>query len=264
MKSLQTKKKKFLKSNSTQEVILNPATLPSHVAIIMDGNGRWAKKKLLNRIKGHEQGSQTVRSIVTAARELNIRTLTLYAFSTENWSRPKHEVKALMILLKKFIVAQREELSKNNIRLNIIGQKHKLPLDVQKELDATMELTKDNNKMLLNLALSYGSREEITTAVKQIAEKIESKDLDSRDITQDLICDHLYTKSMPDPDLIIRTGGEYRLSNFLLWQAAYSEIYISDTLWPDFTESEFIEILKNFQKRDRRFGKVACSTSNDG
>ncbi len=222
------------------------------------------KKKILNRIKGHEQGSQTVHSIVTVARELNIGMLTLYAFSTENWARPKTEVKALMMLLKKFIVSQREDLSENNIRLNIIGQKHKLPLDVQKELDTTMELTKDNKKMLLNLALSYGSREEITTAVKQIAEKIESKDLDPRDITQDLICDHLYTRAMPDPDLIIRTGGEYRLSNFLLWQAAYSEIYISDTLWPDFTESEFIKILKNFQKRDRRFGKVACSTFNDG
>lgn len=264
MISLQTKKNKFLKSNSTQDVILNPKTLPSHVAIIMDGNGRWAKKKILNRIKGHEQGSQIVRSIVTAARQLNIGTLTLYAFSTENWARPKYEVKALMTLLKKFIVSQREELLENNIRLNIIGQKHKLPLDVQKELDATMELTKDNHKMLLNLALSYGSREEITTAVKQIAEKIELKELAPKDITQDLISDHLYTRAMPDPDLIIRTGGEYRLSNFLLWQAAYSEIYISDTLWPDFTESEFIKILKNFQERDRRFGKVACSTSNDG
>ena len=253
-----------MKSDSTQDVTLNPETLPSHVAIIMDGNGRWAKKKLMNRIKGHEQGSQIVRSIVTACRELGIGTLTLYAFSTENWARPKHEVKALMMLLKKFIVSEREELLKNNIRLNIIGQKHRLPLDVQKELDTTMELTKDNSKMLLNLALSYGSREEVTTAVKQIAKKIESKELNSKDITQDLISDHLYTKAMPDPDLIIRTSGEFRLSNFLLWQAAYSEIYICDTLWPDFSKKEFIEILKNFQERDRRFGKVTCSTSNDG
>jgi len=253
-----------LKSNSTQDVILNSAALPSHVAIIMDGNGRWAKKKMMNRVKGHEQGSQIVRSVVTACRELGIDTLTLYAFSTENWERPKYEVTALMMLLKKFIVSEREDLLKNNIRLSIIGQKHKLPLDVQKEIDATMALTKDNNKLLLNLALSYGSREEITTAVKQIAQKIESKDLNLNDITQDLISEHLYTKAMPDPDLIIRTGGEYRLSNFLLWQAAYSEIYISDTLWPDFTKDEFIKILKNFQERDRRFGKVTCSTSNDG
>ena len=253
-----------MKSNSTQDVILNSTALPSHVAIIMDGNGRWAKKKMMNRVKGHEQGSQIVRSVVTACRELGIDTLTLYAFSTENWERPKYEVTALMMLLKKFIVSEREDLLKNNIRLSIIGQKHKLPLDVQKEIDATMALTKDNNKLLLNLALSYGSREEITTAVKQIAQKIESKDLNLNDITQDLISEHLYTKAMPDPDLIIRTGGEYRLSNFLLWQAAYSEIYISDTLWPDFTKDEFIKILKNFQERDRRFGKVTCSTSNDG
>jgi len=253
-----------LKSDSTQDVPLNPETLPFHVAIIMDGNGRWAKNRLMNRVKGHEQGTQTVRSIVTAARELGIGILTLYAFSTENWARPKLEVKALMMLLKKFIISEREEFSKNQIRLNIIGQKHKLPIDVQKEVDITLALTKNNDKMVLNLALSYGSREEITNAVKQIAKKIESKDLDVEDITQDLISNHLYTKAMPDPDFIIRTSGEYRLSNFMLWQAAYTEIYICDTLWPDFSRDEFIEILKNYQKRDRRFGKVSCSTSNDG
>jgi len=253
-----------LKFNSTQDVPLNPETLPFHVAIIMDGNGRWAKKRLMNRVKGHEQGTQTVRSIVTAARELGIGILTLYAFSTENWARPKLEVKALMMLLKKFIISEREEFLKNQIRVNIIGQKHKLPLDVQKEVDITLALTENNDKMVLNLALSYGSREEITTAVKQIAKKIESKELNPEDITQDLISNHLYTKTMPDPDFIIRTSGEYRLSNFMLWQAAYTEIYICDTLWPDFSRDEFIEILKNYQKRDRRFGKVSCSTSNDG
>jgi len=253
-----------LKSNSTQDLPLDPETLPFHVAIIMDGNGRWAKKRLMNRVKGHEQGTQAVRSIVTAARELGIGIITLYAFSTENWARPKLEVKALMMLLKEFIISEREELSKNNICLNIIGQKHRLPLDVQKEVDITLALTKNNDKMVLNLALSYGSREEIANAVKQIAQKIESKELDSKDITQDLISDHLYTRTMPDPDLIIRTSGEYRLSNFMLWQAAYSEIYICDTLWPDFSKDEFIEILKNYQKRDRRFGKISCSTSNDG
>ena len=253
-----------MKSNSTQDLPLDPETLPFHVAIIMDGNGRWAKKRLMNRVKGHEQGTQTVRSIVTTARELGIGMITLYAFSTENWARPKLEVKALMMLLKEFIISEREELSKNNICLNIIGQKHRLPLDVQKEVDITLALTKNNDKMVLNLALSYGSREEIANAVKQIAQKIESKELNSKDITQDLISDHLYTRTMPDPDLIIRTSGEYRLSNFMLWQAAYSEIYICDTLWPDFSKDEFIEILKNYQKRDRRFGKISCSTSNDG
>ena len=253
-----------MKSNSTQDLPLDPETLPFHVAIIMDGNGRWAKKRLMNRVKGHEQGTQTVRSIVTTARELGIGMITLYAFSTENWARPKLEVKALMMLLKEFIISEREELSKNNICLNIIGQKHRLPLDVQKEVDITLALTKNNDKMVLNLALSYGSREEIANAVKQIAQKIESKELNSKDITQDLISDHLYTRTMPDPDLIIRTSGEYRLSNFMLWQAAYSEIYICDTLWPDFSKDEFVEILKNYQKRDRRFGKISCSTSNDG
>jgi undecaprenyl diphosphate synthase len=253
-----------LKSNSTQDLPLDPEILPFHVAIIMDGNGRWAKKRLMNRVKGHEQGTQTVRSIVTTARELGIGMITLYAFSTENWARPKLEVKALMMLLKKFIISEREEFSKNQIRINIIGQKHRLPLDVQREVDITLALTKNNDKMVLNLALSYGSREEIANAVKQIAQKIESKELDSKDITQDLISDHLYTRTMPDPDLIIRTSGEYRLSNFMLWQAAYSEIYICDTLWPDFSKDEFIEILKNYQKRDRRFGKISCSTSNDG
>jgi undecaprenyl diphosphate synthase len=253
-----------LKSDLQQDVILDPDTLPSHVAIIMDGNGRWAKKRLMNRIKGHEHGSDAVRSIVTAAREVGIKVLTLYAFSTENWARPKYEIKALMMLLKKFIISQRSELSRNNIRLDIIGQKYKLPLDVQKEIDTTIDLTKKYDKMLLNLALSYGAREEITTAVQNIAKKIESKEIAVKDITHDLICDHLYTRHMPDPDLIIRTSGEYRLSNFLLWQAAYSEIFISDTLWPDFSREEFIEILKNFQKRDRRFGKVPCSTSTDG
>lgn len=230
----------------------------------MDGNGRWAKKKLMNRVRGHEQGSETVRSIVTASREIGIKILTLYAFSTENWARPESEVKALMALLKKFIVAEREDLQKNGIRLNMIGQRERLPDDVRQELDKTLELTGGNEAMTLNLALSYGSREEITRAVKKIAIKLASKQLRPEEITEDLISAHLYTSDMPDPDLIIRTSGEYRLSNFLLWQAAYSELYITDTLWPDFTKEEFTEILKNYQTRDRRFGKVSCSTSNGG
>ncbi len=253
-----------MKSNLIQEASADLNTLPAHVAIIMDGNGRWAKKKLMNRVRGHEQGSDTVRSIVTASREIGIKILTLYAFSTENWARPESEVKALMGLLKKFIVAERDDLQKNDIRLNMIGQRDKLPLDVRQELDKTLELTGGNEAMTLNLALSYGSREELTRAVQKIAAKLASKQLNPEDITEDLISAHLYTSGMPDPDLIIRTSGEYRLSNFLLWQAAYSELYITDTLWPDFTKEEFIEILKYYQTRDRRFGKVSCSTSNGG
>ena len=253
-----------MKSNLIQEVSADLKTLPAHVAIIMDGNGRWAKKKLMNRVRGHEQGSDTVRSIVTASRQIGIKILTLYAFSTENWARPESEVKALMALLKKFIVAEREDLQKNNIRLNMIGQREKLPPDVRRELDKTLELTGGNEAMTLNLALSYGSREELTRAMQKIAVKLASKQLNPGDITEDLISAHLYTSGMPDPDLIIRTSGEYRLSNFLLWQAAYSELYITDTLWPDFTREEFIEILKIYQTRDRRFGKVSCSTSNGG
>lgn len=253
-----------MKSDLKNAAELDPEKLPSHVGIIMDGNGRWAKKRLMNRVKGHEKGSQIVREIVKAASRLGIDVLTLYAFSTENWARPKTEITALMKLLKRYLISERDEFNDNGIKVNIIGQKERLPSDVQKEVDATIDLTKNNNKLLLNLALSYGSREEITSAVQQIVKKIKSNEISSDKIDSNLISDHLYTSGMPDPDLIIRTSGEFRLSNFLMWQAAYSEIYISQTLWPDFSEDEFITILKDFQRRDRRFGKVSCSTSNDG
>ncbi len=254
-----------MKSDFEKQVTLDPDLIPAHVAIIMDGNGRWARKKLMNRVKGHEQGTQTVRTIVEASRQAGIKNLTLYAFSTENWARPKTEVKALMMLLKRFVVSERDDLADKNIRLNIIGQKNRLPEDVQKEIDITMRLTASNTGMLLNLALSYGSRQEITDAVREIAVKIKAGRISPDEITQELISDHLYTRSIPDPDLIIRTSGEYRLSNFLMWQAAYAEIYISSTLWPDFSREEYFEILNDFQKRDRRFGRVTeCSTSKDG
>ncbi|MCP4721431.1 MAG: di-trans,poly-cis-decaprenylcistransferase, partial [Desulfobacteraceae bacterium] len=219
---------------------------------------------LMNRVKGHEKGSQTVRSIVTAARELGIGMLTLYAFSTENWARPKIEVSALMMLLKRFLVSERDELMTRGVRLNILGQKDKLPKDVREEAEKTVVMTRNNQGMGLNLALSYGSRQEITLGVKSLARKIKAGSIQPGEITEEMISDHLYTRQMPDPDLIIRTSGELRLSNFMLWQAAYSELFITNTLWPDFTREEFIEILINFQERDRRFGKVKCSTSNDG
>jgi len=253
-----------LKSETIQGASLDPKKLPVHVAIIMDGNGRWAKKRLMNRVKGHEKGSKTVRSIVTAAREIGIGMLTLYAFSTENWARPKIEVSALMMLLKRFLVSERDELMTQGVRLNILGQKEKLPLDIQEEANKTMELTRDNQGMVLNLALSYGSRQEIVHGVQILARKIKAGDIQPDEITEEMISDHLYTRQMPDPDLIIRTSGEFRLSNFMMWQAAYSELFFTDTLWPDFTRDDFIEILINYQERDRRFGKVKCSTSNDG
>ncbi|MEH0019334.1 MAG: isoprenyl transferase [Desulfobacter sp.] len=242
----------------------NPDALPAHVAMIMDGNGRWAKKRLMNRVKGHEQGSQTVRDIVAACGELGIGILTLYAFSTENWARPKAEVKALMALLKRFLVSERDEIMSKQIRLNILGQVEKLPDEVRREAEQTMAMSRDNRGMRLNLALSYGSREEITRAARILAEQVKAGTLQPGDITAETFSDCLYTGGMPDPDLIIRTSGEFRLSNFLMWQAAYAELHITRTLWPDFSREEFHKILIDFQQRDRRFGKVKCNTSNDG
>ncbi len=231
--------------------------LPRHVAIIMDGNGRWAKKRLLNRVKGHEKGVEAVRRIVEASRELHISVLTLYAFSTENWQRPQSEVKALMGLLKRFLVEEAPELSKNNIRLNVIGQLHRLPEDVRATIDQVREATAANSGMLLNLALSYGGRTEITDMVRAIAVKVASGDIAPEDIDESVVADHLYTAGIQDPDLMIRTSGEMRISNFLLWQLAYSEIFVTPTLWPDFTREEFLTILQDYQRRDRRFGRVS-------
>ena len=235
---------------------LDPTKLPSHVAVIMDGNGRWAKKRLLNRIQGHEKGSETVRTIVRACREIGISYLTLYAFSTENWQRPQSEVLALMTLLKKFLESEKKEMLDNNIRLYAIGQIERLPENVRQALLNVMALTKNNNGMTLNLALSYGGRAEIVKMVKEIAMKAKDGTIGPDSITPEIISEHLYTRQMPDPDLLIRTSGEMRISNFLLWQIAYSEIYITDTLWPDFGKDEFVRILKDYQQRDRRFGKV--------
>jgi undecaprenyl diphosphate synthase len=235
---------------------LDEGDLPRHVAIIMDGNGRWAKKRLLNRVKGHEKGVETVRSVVRACRKLNIGFLTLYAFSTENWQRPQNEIKALMALLKSFLKKELPELQTQKIRLGVIGQPHRLPQDVQQVLHESITATARNDKMLLNLALSYGGRTEITEMVQAIAAKTAAGALKATDIDHAVVEEHLYTRGLPDPDLLIRTSGEMRLSNFLLWQLAYAEIAVTDTLWPDFSDEEFISILKQYQQRDRRFGKV--------
>jgi undecaprenyl diphosphate synthase len=222
----------------------------------MDGNGRWARKRLLNRIQGHEKGSETVRTIVRACRKIGIPYLTLYAFSTENWQRPQSEVAALMALLKKFLDSEQKEMLDNNIRLHAIGQIERLPETVRQALHAVMELTRKNDGMVLNLALSYGGRAELVKTVKEIAVKVKDDRMDPDLITAETISQHLYTAQLPDPDLLIRTSGEMRISNFLLWQIAYSEIYVTDTLWPDFGEDEFFRILKDYQQRERRFGKV--------
>ena len=230
--------------------------LPTHVAIIMDGNGRWAKKRSWRRIQGHEQGAETVRVIVRASREAGIRVLTLYAFSTENWQRPEKEVKVLMHLLKKFLKAEEKELLENNIRLDAIGQIHRLPEDVVDVLDRVRRRTAANEGMRLNLALSYGARSEIVRMVRRLAEKIRDGKLTPEDIDETALSDHLYTAGLPDPDVLIRTSGEMRISNFLLWQIAYSEIFVTDTLWPDFTKEEYLSILDAYRRRERRFGKT--------
>ena len=236
--------------------MLDATKLPAHVAIIMDGNGRWAKKRLLNRINGHEKGSDTVRTVVRTCREIGISYLTLYAFSTENWQRPKAEVQALMTLLSNFLQSEQKELVDNNIRLRTIGQIDKLPAKVQDALYQTMAATEDNTAMTLILALSYGGRAEITRMVQEVAKQVRHGKIDPQSITVELIADHLYTRDIPDPDLLIRTSGEMRISNFLLWQIAYTEIFVTPTLWPDFSRDELLEILMDYQSRERRYGKV--------
>ncbi|UCG09596.1 MAG: isoprenyl transferase [Desulfobacterales bacterium] len=235
---------------------LNTSNLPTHVAIIMDGNGRWAKKHRINRIQGHEKGSEAVREVVQTCREIGIRHLTLYAFSTENWQRPKKEVDALMVLLKRFLKSERKEMHEKNIRMSVIGQIERLPQDVRAELQKVMTLTKKNSALHLHLALSYGARAEIVRMAQVVSQKCKSGQIDPEAIDEQCVAEHLYTHGIPDPDLLIRTSGEMRISNFLLWQIAYTELYVTPTLWPDFGKDEFVHILKDYQSRDRRFGRV--------
>ncbi len=246
--------------NSNEAVLqrfdLDGNRLPAHVAVIMDGNGRWAKSRLLNRIKGHEQGAETVRMVVRTSREIGIPVLTLYAFSSENWQRPQTEISALMTLLKRFLRSEKADMLENNIRFNAIGDLQRLPGDVRQAVDYTMEVTRENTGLLLNLALSYGARDEITAMVRAVAEDVAAGRLRPEDISRQVVSDHLYTCGMPDPDLLIRTSGEMRVSNFLLWQIAYSEIFVTRTLWPDFSREEYLSIIREYQKRDRRFGRV--------
>jgi len=231
--------------------------LPKHVAVIMDGNGRWAKKKGGLRIFGHQNAITAVRETVEAAAELGINYLTLYAFSTENWSRPQHEVNALMQLLVSTIRKETATLTKNNIRLQAIGDIDTLPKACRKELLEAIELTAENERMTLVLALSYSGRWELTQAMKAIGQQIENGNLSVADINEKTIAAYLATAGMPDPELLIRTSGEQRISNFLLWQLAYTELYITDLLWPDFRKQHLFEALIAFQSRERRFGKIS-------
>lgn len=233
---------------------IDPNKLPQHVAIIMDGNGRWAKRRSINRVRGHQQGADKVREIVRTNRELGIPWLTLYAFSEENWKRPQKEVGALMKLLKRFLKGELEEMQQNGIRLQSIGRIQKLPKDTRDVLLDVINQTATNKDMVLTLALSYGGRQEILDATRKIAGNLERGRIRADEISEQMISDSLYSKDMPDPELLIRTSGEYRVSNFLLWQIAYTEIYITQTLWPDFGKDEYLEALQDFQRRERRFG----------
>jgi undecaprenyl diphosphate synthase len=230
--------------------------LPAHVAIIMDGNGRWAKKKLLNRVKGHERGAETVRTIARACATAGIPFLTLFAFSTENWQRPRSEVAALMELLGRFLVNELPELQQQQIRLNAIGERHRLPAAVRGKLDAAIAATAANTGLTMTLALSYGGRADITEAARSVARMVAAGTMSPDAITDDVVAAHLSTAGIPDPDLLIRTSGEQRISNFLLWQIAYTELCITQTLWPDFTEAEFLAILDAYARRERRFGAI--------
>ena len=231
--------------------------LPKHLAIIMDGNGRWAKNQGMLRVFGHEKGTKSVKQTVESCAKLGIEFLTLYAFSTENWNRPKIEVDTLMKLLVSALKKELKTLQSNNIKLNAIGNLDNLPSGVKKELTEVIEKTKANNRMTLTLALSYGARDEIINAVKIISEKVKNNIISVDAIEESIINQHLYTQNMPDVDLVIRTSGEHRISNFLLWQIAYAEFYFTDVLWPDFNEEELHKALLSYQKRERRFGKTS-------
>jgi undecaprenyl diphosphate synthase len=236
---------------------INTKKLPKHVAIIMDGNGRWAKKQGLMRVRGHEKGTKAVRETVESSAELGIENLTLYAFSTENWNRPKLEIQTLMRLLVSSLKDEIDTLQDNKIRLQAIGCIENLPTKAKKELREVIEKTADNSHMTLTLALSYGAREEMIQAVKQIGQKVKNNIIDSETIDESTINNHLYTRNLPDVDMMIRTSGEQRISNFLLWQMAYAELYFTETLWPDFRKENLFEAIYEYQKRERRFGKTS-------
>jgi undecaprenyl diphosphate synthase len=237
---------------------LDPAKMPGHLAIIMDGNGRWAEQRMLKRIVGHQRGAETVQMVVDQASSIGIGYLTLFAFSSENWSRPKFEVRALMALLKKYIRNELRRMLKNNIRFNVIGNRDDLPLEINDILDDALQQTVGNTGMVLTLALSYGGRQEIARAAARIAQQVKDGHLSPEQITESLFSQYLDTAGLPDPDLLIRTSGEMRISNFLLWQLAYAELYFTDINWPDLTINALHTALADYQARERRFGKTSA------
>lgn len=242
---------------------LDKDKVPQHIAIIMDGNGRWAKQQGEDRIFGHHEGVNSVREIVEAAAEVGVKYLTLYAFSTENWNRPKEEVDALMELLVATISMETPQLNKNGVKLEAIGNLKSLPQGCYDELQQSIDITKNNTRLTLILALSYSSKWEIVEAAKQLASEVKEGKTAIDAIDENSIAQHLCTKKYPDPELMIRTSGEHRISNFLLWQLAYAEFYFTDTLWPDFRKKEFYEAIKSYQSRERRFGKTSEQIKND-
>ena len=233
-----------------------PNEVPAHIAIIMDGNGRWAKSRGLPRKAGHRAGAETVREAVDVCLDLGVDYLTLYAFSSENWNRPPNEIDALMKLLEQFLKSKTKEFRKKNVRLLTIGQTYRLPDPCRNQLEKVIAETADNTALTVVLALSYGSREEITDATRRIAEKVKAGQIDPAEITTNTIASHLDTHNIPDPELLIRTSGELRLSNFLLWQLSYTEFYITKKNWPEFSKSDFHEAIENYSRRNRRFGRI--------
>ncbi len=241
---------------------MKPAGIPAHVAIIMDGNGRWAKERNFPRFRGHQKGAERIREVIEGAIEAGVSYLTLYAFSKENWVRPKEEVDFLMQLLSAYLDQELPKLKENHIRFNVIGCREDLKPEVQKKIERNMAETRQNKKLVLTLALSYSGRMEILEACRKLAQEVKAGKLDPQSINEEQFQKALYTSDLPDPDLLIRTSGELRISNFLLWQISYAEIYVTEKLWPDFSKEEFFKALEAFQKRNRRFGLVECPPSS--
>jgi len=248
------KKSKEVEINASQKLLSE--NVPKHIAIIMDGNGRWAKKRGLPRVAGHREGMNVIREIVSTSNELGVKVLTLYAFSTENWKRPKTEVDFLMRLPERFLSAELPKLIKENVVVRITGERDKLPEYTLRAVNKAVDETKGNNGLILNFALNYGSRSEIIDGMKSVYKEIEQGRLDVNNLSESVLADHLMTADLPDPDLLIRTSGEIRLSNFMLWQLAYSEFWFTDVLWPDFSQDHYKEAIRVYQNRQRRYGGV--------